>query len=153
MAEAAAIDFDGGIAAAEDGDVLIHDAARHADEIAFGALAEAGKVEGVDGAAAQKGQCGGDFERGGRTEPRAFRHAAADEQVGGREGEAGTSEFDSDADRVIGPMVSRLAQRDSGSAEFAQFAALLRVDAQHAIGRRNGGDVSGQIEGHRQDET
>ncbi len=88
VAEAAAIDFDRGVLASEDGDVLVHDAAGHADEIAFGALAEPGQFERLDRAADQQGERSGDFERGRRTQPGAFRHRAADQQVGALHGVA-----------------------------------------------------------------
>ena len=53
--QAAAIDLHRRMRLPEDRDVLVHDAARHADVIAFGALAELYQFELIEFAPIQKG--------------------------------------------------------------------------------------------------
>ena len=153
VAQAAAIDLHGRVLAAEDRNVLVHDAAGHAHEVALRALAEAGQSQRIELAAGQQGQCGGDFQRGRRTQARAFRHGAADQQVGGRDGEARAHQFLRHADGVIGPMPRRVERAEIGRVPLAHLLAEFGIDAQLAVragGRR--GDIGGQIERHRQHE-
>ena len=136
VSQAAAIDLHGRMLAPEDRDVLVHDAAGHAHEIAFRALAEFGQLQRVELAAAQQGEGGGDFERRGGTESGAVRHGAADQQIRALKGNAGAHEFPRHADGVIGPLASGLQAAEGRDVELALFAAAFRIDAQFAVRRK-----------------
>jgi hypothetical protein len=63
MRQFAAVEQNGMLRDAEDGGVLVHDAARHADEITFGTLAEFGDFELFERASGQKRISRSHFER------------------------------------------------------------------------------------------
>ena len=153
VSQAAAIDLHGGMGAPEDRDVLIHDAARHAHEIALGALAELRQFQRVELAPGEQRQGGGDLQRGRGTQARAIRHRAADQQVRSFDGHAGAHQFAGHADGVIGPLARGLRGGERRRVELAQFAAVFRIEAKFAVARRGRGDVSGEVQRYGQDEA
>ncbi len=99
-------------------------------------------------AALQQGQRGGDLQRGGRAEPTAFGHGAADQQVGRRQRESGVDQFAGHAERVGGPMLRGLQAGQGVDAPFAKLLLLLGINAQHAVAIGRGGHVGSQFQGH-----
>ncbi len=139
--------------APEDRDVLIHDAARHADEIALGALAEPGQFQGVDLAPGEQRQGGGDLERGRGTQARTIGHGAADQQIRSLDGHARAHQFAGHADGVIGPLARGLRGAEGRRIELTQFAAVFRIEAEFSVAGGGGRDVSGQVQRYGQDEA
>ena len=132
----AAVDDKGCAGDAAGGDVLVHDAAAHADEVVLGALADPGGRDGVEGQARRREERMGDadFERRRGAQARSERHVAPDDEV--RAGEPPAALFDHrrDAEHVVRPVVAA-ARRGPVEVELARFVHEQGIDADLAVRR------------------
>ncbi len=135
-------------------DVLVHDAAAHADEVVLGALADLGDRDRVEGQArgGEERMGDADFERRRGAQARSERHVAPDDQVGAAEPPAALFDHGRDAEHVVRPVVPA-ARRGSIEVELARFVHEQGMDADLAVRAGRAGDEGGEIERRRHDET
>ncbi|SPF39816.1 hypothetical protein SBA4_2420012 [Candidatus Sulfopaludibacter sp. SbA4] len=150
--QAAAIDLHRAVLAPEHRDVLIHDAARHADEIPLGALAQTRQLERLQLAPVQERQRPGNFQRRRRAQARAFRHRAADRQVRRLHEKTLADQLLGHSHRIVRPLVRGQLRADPGRVPFAHLVPVFGVHAQLAVRRRGNRNVTGQIQRHRHHE-
>ena len=151
--QAAAVDRDRRMLAPEDRHVLVHDAAWHPNEFPLGALAEPGQFQGCERPSVQAGERGGHLEGSGRTQSRALRNRAANQQVGRFNRESGMQQLLGHADRIIDPATRMGETRQLRHVPFAHFAEVFRVNPQLAVGIGRRTYIGSEIQGDRADET
>ena len=149
-----AVDQQRGAGDAAGGDILVHDAAAHADEFVLGALGDLGRRDRLERQAGGGEQRMGDadLERRGRAEAGAERHVARDHEVRAGEAPPVRLQHRSDPEHVVGPHVTA-AGRGRVEIEFAGLVHEQGIDADRAIVARSGGDEGGEIERRRHDES
>ena len=88
-------------------DILIHDAAAHADIVVLRLLADArdGHWLELESSGREQRVRRADLERGRRTQARAERHVAEDREIGAAEHASAALEHQRDAEDVVRPVV------------------------------------------------
>src|SRR5579859_7058 len=143
------------VLAAVERNELIHDAALHADEIAFGLLTDARELDAADGVAGNGGkrERSTDFNGGGRAEACAHRDFAVNDEIRARESEAGLFELQGDADRIVAPSAGRYAGRGVGiEIKRNLVAELFGINDEFAIVPRRDGHPTIESNGGGHDE-
>ena len=137
------------------GDVLVHDAAAHADEIVLGPLAHLGGRHRLEGQArgGEESVRDADLERGRRAQSGSERNVAPHDEVGADKAATALLQHRRDAEHVVRPVVTTARRGGRVEVELARGVHEHGVDADPAVVTRRAGDERRKIQRRRHDEA
>ena len=115
---------------AENRRILIHDAARHTDELGFRALAQFRQFHLGKARSPSKATAVAISRAAEELQARARRHFARDEHVTRRDGEASLAQLLSDTQNVITPLLGWLGGGDIGNRDGEFLVEIARINSQ-----------------------
>ena len=152
--ERAAVDQERVAGEAAGRDILVHDAAAHADIVVLRPLADFrhfDRLERQPGGGHQRMR-DAHFERGRGTQARAERHVGEDDEIGAGEAPTALFQHHGDAEHIVRPFVPAAGRRRV-EVELARLVHDHRIDPEPPVGPRRGGDEGGEFERRRHDEA
>ena len=135
-------------------DILVHDAAAHADIVVLRPLADFcdfDRLERQSGGGHERMR-DAHFERGRGAQARAERHVGEDDEIGAAEAPPALLQHHGDAEHIVRPLVPA-ARRRGVEVERARLVHDHRIDAEPPVRPRRGGDEGGEFERRRHDEA